>query len=99
MKAGDVVSVFSDLEGRCTRGATSFQGKRAFVGNGVAEMDRSRIFCSDQPVKYDNNFYMLLDSVICIPENLQILHPWNPNKSGVSFVSVLKYLTVFFLEE
>lgn len=52
MKAGDVVSVFSDLEGRCTRGATSFQGKRAFVGNGVAQMDRSTIFCSDQPVKY-----------------------------------------------
>lgn len=59
MKAGDVVSVFSDLEGRCTRGATSFQGKRAFVGNGVAQMDRSRIFCSDQPVKYGNNLYML----------------------------------------
>ncbi|XP_056869643.1 tRNA (cytosine(72)-C(5))-methyltransferase NSUN6 isoform X1 [Takifugu flavidus] len=51
MKAGDVVSVFSDLEGRCTRGATSFQGKRAFVGNGVARMDRSSLFCSDEPVK------------------------------------------------
>lgn len=63
MKAGDVVSVFSDLEGRCTRGATSFQGKRAFVGNGVAQMDRSRIFCSDEPVKYDDKFFMLLDNM------------------------------------
>lgn len=59
MKAGDVVSVFSDLEGRCTRGSTSFQGKRAFVGNGVARMDRSSIFCSDEPVKYDDNFTLL----------------------------------------
>ncbi|AWP20546.1 putative methyltransferase NSUN6 [Scophthalmus maximus] len=51
MKAGDVVSVFSDLEGRCTRGATSFQGKRVFVGNGVAEMNRPSIFCVDKPAK------------------------------------------------
>lgn len=58
MKAGDVVSVFSDLEGRCTRGATSFQGKRAFVGNGVARMDRSSLFCSDEPVKYDDQFHI-----------------------------------------
>lgn len=60
MKAGDVVSVFSDLEGRCTRGATSFQGKRAFVGNGVARMDRSSIFCSDKPVKYDDSYIFTL---------------------------------------
>ncbi|XP_062235894.1 tRNA (cytosine(72)-C(5))-methyltransferase NSUN6 isoform X1 [Platichthys flesus] len=51
MKAGDVVSVFSDLEGRCTRGATSFQGKKVFVGNGVAELGRSSIFCTDKPAK------------------------------------------------
>nr|XP_043872220.1 tRNA (cytosine(72)-C(5))-methyltransferase NSUN6 isoform X3 [Solea senegalensis] len=51
MKTGDVVSVFSDLEGKCTRGATSFQGKTAFVGNGVSEVERSSIFCSDKPAK------------------------------------------------
>lgn len=49
MKAGDLVSVFSDLEGRCTRGAFSFQGKKVFVGNGVAEKDRSSIFCAGEP--------------------------------------------------
>ncbi|XP_037550269.1 tRNA (cytosine(72)-C(5))-methyltransferase NSUN6 isoform X3 [Nematolebias whitei] len=49
MKIGDAVSVFSDLEGRCTRGAFSFQGNKVFVGNGVAEMDRSRIFATDEP--------------------------------------------------
>ncbi|XP_068604199.1 tRNA (cytosine(72)-C(5))-methyltransferase NSUN6 [Brachionichthys hirsutus] len=51
MKAGDVVSVVSDLESKCTRGAKSFLGKRAFVGNGVAEMDRSSIFCTDEPAR------------------------------------------------
>ncbi|PWA18182.1 hypothetical protein CCH79_00004091, partial [Gambusia affinis] len=51
MKAGDMVSVFSDLEGRCTRGATSFQGNKVFVGNGVAEMDRSSIFATETPAR------------------------------------------------
>uniref|UniRef100_A0A8C8EI10 SAM-dependent MTase RsmB/NOP-type domain-containing protein n=1 Tax=Oncorhynchus tshawytscha TaxID=74940 RepID=A0A8C8EI10_ONCTS len=51
MKTGDAVSVFSDLEGKCTRGNKDFKGKKVFVGNGVAEMDRSNIFCSDEPVK------------------------------------------------
>uniref|UniRef100_A0A1A7XE41 NOP2/Sun domain family, member 6 n=1 Tax=Iconisemion striatum TaxID=60296 RepID=A0A1A7XE41_9TELE len=51
MKVGDKVSVFSDLEGRCTRGATCFQGNKVFVGNGVAEMDRSHIFSSDKPLR------------------------------------------------
>lgn len=59
MKAGDVVSVFSDSEGKCTRGATSFQGKRAFVGNGVAQMDRSSIFCTDEPAKYVDYVQMM----------------------------------------
>ncbi|XP_020503223.2 tRNA (cytosine(72)-C(5))-methyltransferase NSUN6 isoform X1 [Labrus bergylta] len=51
MKAGDAVSVYSDVEGKCTRGATSFQGKKVFVGNGVAQKDRSSIFCTDEPAK------------------------------------------------
>ncbi|XP_074549119.1 tRNA (cytosine(72)-C(5))-methyltransferase NSUN6 isoform X2 [Halichoeres trimaculatus] len=50
MKPGDVVSVYSDLEGKCTRGATSFQGKKVFVGNGVAQMARASIF-TDKPPK------------------------------------------------
>lgn len=51
MKVGDVVSVFSDIDGKCTRGATSFQGHKVFIGNGVAEMDRSAIFCTEEPLK------------------------------------------------
>ncbi|KAJ0059776.1 hypothetical protein NL108_011266, partial [Boleophthalmus pectinirostris] len=51
MKTGDIVSVFSDIDGKCTRGATSFQGHKVFVGNGVAEMDRSAVFCTNCPTK------------------------------------------------
>ncbi|KAM3860532.1 tRNA (cytosine(72)-C(5))-methyltransferase NSUN6 [Diretmus argenteus] len=51
MKSGDMVSVFSDLEGKCTRGARCFQGKRVFLGNGVAQMDRSSIFGPKEPPK------------------------------------------------
>ncbi|XP_036377270.1 tRNA (cytosine(72)-C(5))-methyltransferase NSUN6 isoform X1 [Megalops cyprinoides] len=51
MKAGDLVSVFSDIEGKCTRGSKDFQGKKVFLGNGISEMGRSDIFCSDEPVK------------------------------------------------
>ncbi|XP_053714615.1 tRNA (cytosine(72)-C(5))-methyltransferase NSUN6 isoform X1 [Synchiropus splendidus] len=49
MKRGDLVSVFSDLEGKCTRGAFTFQGQKVFVGNGVAQKDRADIFSSEQP--------------------------------------------------
>ncbi|XP_076828689.1 tRNA (cytosine(72)-C(5))-methyltransferase NSUN6 isoform X2 [Brachyhypopomus gauderio] len=51
MKVGDVVSVFSDVEGRCTRGAKEFQGKKVFLGNGVCMMDRSEIFCTEGPIR------------------------------------------------
>ncbi|XP_073715697.1 tRNA (cytosine(72)-C(5))-methyltransferase NSUN6 isoform X1 [Misgurnus anguillicaudatus] len=51
MKAGDVVSVFSDIDGKCTRGAKEFQGKKVFLGNGVSQVERSEIFCSDGPNK------------------------------------------------
>lgn len=51
MKVGDEVSVFSDIDGKCTRGAMEFQGNKVFVGNGIAEMKRSSIFCSDKPLK------------------------------------------------
>ncbi|TRY58869.1 hypothetical protein DNTS_027461 [Danionella cerebrum] len=51
MKVGDVVSVFSDVEGKCTRGAKEFRGKKVFLGNGVSEVDRAQIFCSEGPVK------------------------------------------------
>ncbi|KAA0723845.1 putative methyltransferase NSUN6 [Triplophysa tibetana] len=51
MKAGDVVSVFSDIDGKCTRGAKEFQGKKVFLGNGVSEVHRSDVFCSEGPAR------------------------------------------------
>ena len=51
MKPGDAVSVFSDVDGRCTRGCTKpFQGNKVFVGNGVSEMHRATIF-AQEPAK------------------------------------------------
>ncbi|XP_077410473.1 tRNA (cytosine(72)-C(5))-methyltransferase NSUN6 isoform X1 [Vanacampus margaritifer] len=51
MKVGDAVSVFSDVEGKCTRGAFSFHGKKTFVGNGVAEKDRVSIFGTGETIR------------------------------------------------
>ncbi|XP_066441801.1 tRNA (cytosine(72)-C(5))-methyltransferase NSUN6 [Eleutherodactylus coqui] len=51
MKVGDEVSVYSDVEARCKRGATEFDGTKVFVGNGISELSRSEIFCSNSPIK------------------------------------------------
>uniref|UniRef100_A0A8D0EKU1 NOP2/Sun RNA methyltransferase 6 n=1 Tax=Strix occidentalis caurina TaxID=311401 RepID=A0A8D0EKU1_STROC len=46
MKAGDLVSVYSDIEGKCKRGAKEFEGVKVFLGNGISELSRSEIFSS-----------------------------------------------------
>ncbi|MEE6466830.1 hypothetical protein FKM82_007064 [Ascaphus truei] len=51
MKAGDEVSVYSDIEGKCKRGAKEFLETKVFLGNGISELSRSEIFCSSHPVK------------------------------------------------
>ncbi|XP_030045789.1 tRNA (cytosine(72)-C(5))-methyltransferase NSUN6 isoform X2 [Microcaecilia unicolor] len=51
MKAGDVVSVYSDVEGKCKRGAKEFDGAKAYLGNGIAERSRSEIFSSGNLLK------------------------------------------------
>ncbi|XP_044150998.1 tRNA (cytosine(72)-C(5))-methyltransferase NSUN6-like isoform X1 [Bufo gargarizans] len=51
MKAGDKVSVYSDIEGQCKRGATEFEGSKVFIGNGISELSRAEIFCSASPIK------------------------------------------------
>ncbi|XP_028826636.1 putative methyltransferase NSUN6 isoform X2 [Denticeps clupeoides] len=51
LKTGDAVSVFSDVEGKCTKGAKEFKGKKVFLGNGVSRVDRAQIFCTDGPVR------------------------------------------------
>ena len=48
MKKGDIVSVYSDIDGLCRRGLTKpFQERKIFVGNGRVEMGRTEIFCTD----------------------------------------------------
>ncbi|XP_037746730.1 tRNA (cytosine(72)-C(5))-methyltransferase NSUN6 isoform X1 [Chelonia mydas] len=51
MKAGDVVSVYSDIEGKCKRGAKEFLGTKLFIGNGISELSRSEIFSSSGSLK------------------------------------------------
>ncbi|XP_043920576.1 tRNA (cytosine(72)-C(5))-methyltransferase NSUN6 [Protopterus annectens] len=51
MKVGDAVSVLSDIEGKCKRGAKDFLGSKIFIGNGTAKMSRSEIFCANGLVK------------------------------------------------
>ena len=55
MKRGDIVSVYSDIDGQCRRGLTKkFEGKKIFVGNGRAEMARNEIFCTETTPRYSN---------------------------------------------
>ncbi|XP_036084044.1 tRNA (cytosine(72)-C(5))-methyltransferase NSUN6 isoform X3 [Rousettus aegyptiacus] len=44
MKAGDVVSVYSDIKGKCKKGAKEFDGTKVFLGNGISEVSRKEIF-------------------------------------------------------
>nr|XP_031300526.1 putative methyltransferase NSUN6 isoform X1 [Camelus dromedarius] len=44
MKAGDVVSIYSDIKGKCKKGAKEFDGTKIFLGNGISELSRREIF-------------------------------------------------------
>lgn len=45
LNIGDIVSVYTDVEGQCKRGlAVSFTGRKLFVGEGIAMQSRHEIF-------------------------------------------------------
>ncbi|XP_006894375.1 PREDICTED: putative methyltransferase NSUN6 [Elephantulus edwardii] len=44
MKAGDTVSVYSDINGECKKGAKEFDGCKIFLGNGISELSRNELF-------------------------------------------------------
>lgn len=52
MKAGDVVSVYSDIKGKCRKGAKEFDGTKVFLGNGISEVSRKEIFSGLPELKY-----------------------------------------------
>ena len=57
MKDGDCVSVYADVEGKCRKGLTKpFEGNVVFVGNGIARISRTDLFCSDEPPRCDLQF-------------------------------------------
>lgn len=52
MKAGDVISVYSDIKGKCKKGAKEFDGTKVFLGNGISELSRKDIFNGIRDLKY-----------------------------------------------
>ncbi|XP_006907059.1 putative methyltransferase NSUN6 [Pteropus alecto] len=40
----NVVSVYSDIKGKCKKGAKEFDGTKVFLGNGISEVSRKEIF-------------------------------------------------------
>ncbi|XP_049482835.1 tRNA (cytosine(72)-C(5))-methyltransferase NSUN6 isoform X2 [Panthera uncia] len=52
MKAGDVISVYSDIKGKCKKGAKEFDGTKVFLGNGISELSRKEIFNGLPELKY-----------------------------------------------
>ena len=61
MKGGDDVSVYSDIKGKCKKGAKEFDGTKIFLGNGISELSRKEIFSGLPELKYVSN--------CCVGEN------------------------------
>ena len=47
MKSGDEVSVYVDLDRGCRKGLVKpYQGRKVFIGNGLAVCSRQDVFCA-----------------------------------------------------
>lgn len=55
MKGGDHVSVYSDIKGKCKKGAKEFDGTKIFLGNGISDLSRKEIFSGLPELKYVSN--------------------------------------------
>lgn len=48
LRAGDTVSVYADLDGKCLKGwAAHYDGRKLLVGNGISQVSRNNLFNSD----------------------------------------------------
>jgi len=53
MRVGDEVSVYVDLDRGCRKGLTKpYEGRKLFVGNGMALCSRQDVFCSKEKTRY-----------------------------------------------
>lgn len=66
MKAGDVVSVYSDIKGKCKKGAKEFDGTKVFLGNGISELSRKEIFSGPPELKYVIKCCLGEVSIFCV---------------------------------
>lgn len=77
MKAGDVVSIYSDIKGKCKKGAKEFDGAKVFLGNGIAELSRRGIFSGLPERKYVTKYCFGEISIFCgsreIKNNIKIV--------------------------
>ena len=46
------MSVVSDLDGKCLRGSTEYDGEGLHVGNGIARLSRQNLFGSNPDTRY-----------------------------------------------
>ena len=60
---GDEISVYADLDGKCRRGLTKkYQGRKYFVGNGIATIGRAELFKNSVAPRYQIIFSDCLQS-------------------------------------
>ena len=52
LQCGDTVSVVCDLDGKCLRGSTEYNGQILHVGNGIARFSRQNLFGSNPNTRY-----------------------------------------------
>uniref|UniRef100_A0A2K6EI01 NOP2/Sun RNA methyltransferase 6 n=1 Tax=Propithecus coquereli TaxID=379532 RepID=A0A2K6EI01_PROCO len=58
MKSGDVISVYSDIKGKCKKGAKEFDGTKVFLGNGISELSRKEIFSGGIGIRMTEPVYL-----------------------------------------
>lgn len=46
------MSVVCDLDGKCLRGSTDYDGQVVHVGNGIAKLNRQDLFGSNPSTRY-----------------------------------------------
>lgn len=73
MKAGDVVSVYSDIKGECKKGAKEFDGTKIFLGNGISELSRREIFNGLPELKYVTMCSGGINFLFCVYRKLKAI--------------------------
>jgi hypothetical protein len=102
MKAGDRVSVYADVNGKCLRGLVKpFDGETLFVGNGIVQYSREDIYCSRDPLRLGLLCLMPLSTIFQLYSggfsvNLSLFISVSPDSSGSPTYHCLPVKNVIF---